>query len=298
MNSSGAFTTGTSPALGGAFRSRALVVLATAAVVGLLWAGKVLFVTLFFALFLSFALHPFVELLEKIRVPRALAAFFVLLLLCALVTFFIVNALDQAQAFARDWPDYERKIQNLTARARGLFSRIEEGTRRLLSEGERAGVRAVRLEEGMLDSVARVVLQVRTVFALFLYTAAIPMLAFFMLKDRDFARIALEVSTGVSKRFTQIRQDYERKYISLIRTMMDQWKCNDLVRQDLDTELAAIRMSGAMEKIAWTFLFDQKIKFDQEQIRLLAKKNAELDLHGMLIPESKAPIGGPSTSNK
>ena len=185
MDSSGAFTTGTSPALGGASHSRALVVLATAAVVGLLWAGKVLFVTIFFALFLSFALHPFVELLEKIRVPRPLAAFVILLLLCALVAFFIVNALDQAQAFSRDWPSYERKIQGLTAQARGLFSRIEEGTRRLLSDGERAGVRAVRLEEGMLDSVARVVLQVRTVFSLALYTAAVPMLAFFMLKDRE-----------------------------------------------------------------------------------------------------------------
>jgi hypothetical protein len=59
----------------------------------------------------------------------------------------------------------------------------------------------------------------------------------------------------------------------------------------LDTELAAIRLSGAMEKIAWTYLFDQKIKFDQDQIRVLARKNAELDLHGMLVPESVAPEG-------
>ena len=185
MDSSGAFSTGASPALGGVFRSRALIILATAAVVALLWAGKILFVTLFFALFLSFALHPFVELLERVRVPRGLATFVVLLLLCALVAFFIVNALDQAQAFARDWPLYERKIQELTARARGVFARIEEGTRRLLSGGGDAGVRPVRLEEGVLDSVSRVVLQVRSVFSLALYTAAIPMLAFFMLKDRE-----------------------------------------------------------------------------------------------------------------
>jgi len=130
------------------------------------------------------------------------------------------------------------------------------------------------------------------------YVDSLERILSFMLRDRDFARIALEVSTGVSKRFTQIRQDYERKYISLIKTMMDQWKCNDLVRPDLDTELAAIRLSGAMEKIAWTFLFDQKIKFDQEQIRVLAKKNAELDLHGMLIPEGKVPVGGFRISNK
>ncbi len=184
MASSGAFTTGTSPALGGALRSRALVVLGTAAVVGLLWAGKVLFVTFFFALFLSFALHPFVELLEKIRIPRGLAALVVLLLLGTLIGFFIFNALDQAQDFARDWPAYERKVQGFTTRAQGLFSKLEEGTRRLFPEGDRS-VRSVKLEEGVLESVGRVVLQVRTVLSLLLYTAAVPMLAFFMLKDRE-----------------------------------------------------------------------------------------------------------------
>ena len=119
------------------------------------------------------------------------------------------------------------------------------------------------------------------------YVKSVERILTFLFADRDFARIALEVSTGVSKRFTQIRQEYDRKNLSLIRTMMDQWKCNDLVRQDLDTELAAIRLSGAMEKIAYTFLFDQKMKFDEEQIRVLARKNAELDLHGMLVPPSR-----------
>jgi len=119
------------------------------------------------------------------------------------------------------------------------------------------------------------------------YVKSLERVLAFMFADPDFARIALEVSTGVSKRFTQIRQDYERKNLSLIRTMMDQWKCNELVRKDLDTELAAIRLSGAMEKIAWTFLFDQKMKLNQEQIRVLARKNAELDLHGMLVPEAR-----------
>ena len=123
------------------------------------------------------------------------------------------------------------------------------------------------------------------------YVESLERILTFMLADRDFARIALDVSSGVSSRFTEIRQDYERKNLSLIRTMMDQWKCNDLVRKDLDTELAAIRLSGAMEKIARTYLFDQKMKFDKEQIRVLARKNAELDLHGMLVSECRAPGG-------
>lgn len=121
------------------------------------------------------------------------------------------------------------------------------------------------------------------------YVESLERILTFMLADRDFARIALDVSAGVSKRFTEIRQDYERKNLSLIRTMLDKWKCNDLVRQDLDTELAAIRLSGAMEKIARTYLFEQKKKFDKEQIRALARKNAELDLQGMLVPLAGAP---------
>ncbi len=108
----------------------------------------------------------------------------------------------------------------------------------------------------------------------------------FWFANRDFARIALEVSTGFSKRFTQIRQDFEFKNIALIKTMLDQWKSNRLVRPDLDTELVAIRLRGAMEKIARTFMLEQKKKFDPEEIKILARKNAELDLYGMLVPES------------
>lgn len=183
FSSTGTFSTGTH-SLPGAFRPRSLVVLATAAVVGLLWAGKVLFVTFFFALFLSFAIHPFVQLLERIRFPRSVAILLVLSLLTALLVFFIVNALDQAEAFARDWPAYESKIRSVTARAQGLFTEIEAKTKRLLPEGDRS-TRVVRLEEGAFESLTRVALRLGTVLSIILYAAAVPMLAFFMLKDRE-----------------------------------------------------------------------------------------------------------------
>ncbi|HQR46294.1 MAG TPA: AI-2E family transporter [Thermoanaerobaculia bacterium] len=182
--STGTFSSGPSPGLPGVFRSRALGVLATAAVVGLLWAGKILFVTFFFALFLSLALQPFVVLLERIRVPRSLAVVLVLLILAALVTFFIVNALEQIQAFVGNLPAYQTKIRDLTSRMQGLFAQLEERTRLLLPEVDRS-VRSVKVEQGALESVSKVALQVRTVFALLLYAAAVPMLSFFMLKDRE-----------------------------------------------------------------------------------------------------------------
>jgi AI-2 transport protein TqsA len=182
--STGTFSSGGSPGLPGVFRSRALAVLATAAVVGLLWAGKVLFVTFFFALFLSLALQPFVQLLERIRVPRILAVLLVLLILASLIAFFIVNALEQLQALSNNLPAYQTKIRDLTSRMQGLFAQLEERTRLLLPEADRS-VRSVKVEQGALESVSKVALQVRTLLALLLYAAAVPMLSFFMLKDRE-----------------------------------------------------------------------------------------------------------------
>ncbi len=182
--STGTFSSGVTPGTPGVFRSRALAVLATAAIVGLLWAGKILFVTFFFALFLSLAIQPFVTLLERIKVPRSLAVLLVLLLLAALVVFFIVNALEQIQAFLANLPAYQSKIRDLTSKMQGLFAQLEERTRLLLPETDRS-VRSVKLEQGALESVSKVALQVRTVFSILLYAAAVPMLSFFMLKDRE-----------------------------------------------------------------------------------------------------------------
>lgn len=182
--STGTFSSGGSPGLPGIFRSRALAVLATAAIVGLLWAGKVLFVTFFFALFLSLALQPFVLLLERIRVPRTIAVLLVLLILASLVAFFIMNALEQLQALSGNLPAYQTKIRDLTSRMQGLFAQLEERTRLLLPEADRS-VRSVKVEQGALESVSKVALQVRTLFELLLYAAAVPMLSFFMLKDRE-----------------------------------------------------------------------------------------------------------------
>ena len=182
--STGTFSTGTNPAAGGVFRSRALVVLATAALVGMFWAGKVLFVMFFFALFLSFALQPFVTLLEKLRFPRSLAVLTVMVFLSALVAFFVVNAMSQIEAFTRDLPAYETRIRAFTSKAQGVFAQIEERTRSLLPEGDRT-TRSVRLESDAFDSLSKVALQVKTVVSLLLYTAAVPMLSFFMLKDRE-----------------------------------------------------------------------------------------------------------------
>ncbi len=150
-----------------------------------------------------------------------------------------------------------------------LEESIEEMNRHIV-EGYEYSVSSLRSREEIMEAY------VETMERLFTY----------LLSDRDFARIAFEVSAGVNKQFAQIRQEGERRNIALIKTVLERWRNNNLVRQDLDTDLAALRMRGAMEIIARTFLFNPKQKLSREEIRSLVSRNAALDLCGILIPDT------------
>ncbi len=101
--------------------------------------------------------------------------------------------------------------------------------------------------------------------------------------DRDFARIAFEMSIGVSKEFTELRKKFDQRNISLIKSVLDQWKKCDFVRPDLDTELAAIQLRGAMEKIVITYFFDQKKRMNSQELKEMVQKVATLNLYGIFI---------------
>ena len=76
--------------------------------------------TVFFALFLSLALQPFVVLLERIRMPRSLAVLLVLVILAALVTFFIVIVLpvgiDAGVSVLRIWATSRRPACSIASK--------------------------------------------------------------------------------------------------------------------------------------------------------------------------------------
>jgi len=156
----------------------------------------------------------------------------------------------------------------------GIFAAILEES---LAEGTQ------RMKEGFDITISSLNTHEEMVQA---YTETAARVLMLWLENLDFARIILEASTAGNKRFIEICREHERKSIAQIKAMLDQWKQNTLVRQDLDTELVAIRMRGALEKITTVYLFDRKKKPEPEEIRNLARKNAEFDLFGMLIRES------------
>lgn len=162
----------------------ALTLLALAAAVFLLWAGQAFFVTIFFALFLSLALRPFVTLIERAHVPRVLAIVLVLAILIGAVALLVVNISAQLQQFYLDLPLYQNKIRDVMAGFMDFVRGIQERTGSILPDTTR-GVREVRIAESSLASTRAVLARLGSTLSTLLYAAAVPFLAFFMLKERE-----------------------------------------------------------------------------------------------------------------
>jgi len=108
------------------------------------------------------------------------------------------------------------------------------------------------------------------------------------MSDRDFTKIAFEMSLGVSKEFTKLRKEFDQQNIVLTKHLLDQWKAYDFVQQDLDTELAAIQLRGAMEKVVTTYFFDQDKSMTRQDMLDLVNKVARMNLYGVFtLPEGE-----------
>jgi predicted PurR-regulated permease PerM len=169
--------------------ARGLTVVSLAAMVALLYYGKPLIVPVAFALFLSFALRPFVSLLERAGVPRVLAILLILFLIVGGVALLVINVTAQLNQFFAELPRYQTRIRELVARVMGFVNRVRERMGSILPEESR-GIREVKLTESQLETTRAFFAQIGATLGIILYAAAIPFLTFFMLKDREkFSRV-------------------------------------------------------------------------------------------------------------
>jgi predicted PurR-regulated permease PerM len=172
-----------------------LTVISTAAVVGLLYYGRPLLVPIAFALFLSFALRPFVSLLERAGVPRVLAILLILFVIVGGVALLVINVTAQLNQFFAELPRYQARIRDLLTRIMEFVNGLRERMGSILPEDSR-GVREVKLTESQLDTTRALFTQVGATLGIILYTASIPFLTFFMLKDREkFGRVLAGIFT-------------------------------------------------------------------------------------------------------
>ena len=160
-----------------------------AALIALLYYGRSIFITLAFALFLAFAMRPFVSLLERARVPRVLAILLLLFVLIGAVALMVINVTAQLNQFYVDLPRYQNRIRDLLTNLTDFVNQLRERMGNILPEESRS-IREVKITESPLSTTKALLTQLGATLELALYVAAVPFLTFFMLKDREkFGRV-------------------------------------------------------------------------------------------------------------
>ena len=184
-------------------RIAGLAVVAAAAAVALLYFGRHLFVIVAFALFLSFAMRPFVSLLERAGLPRVLAILLLIFLLVGAVVLLVINVTAQANELYQQLPRYQLRIRDLVANVMDFIDRLRERMGSILPQ-DRGGVREVKISESPLATTRAFLEKIGATLSFVLYAAAVPFLTFFMLKDREkFGRV-IEGMLARSRRFGNV----------------------------------------------------------------------------------------------
>ena len=172
-----------------------LTVVSIAATIGLLYYGQPLLVPVAFALFLSFALRPFVSLLERAGVPRVLAILLILFVIIGGVALLVINVTAQLNQFFAELPRYQVRIRDLVSRVMEFVNRVRERMGSILPEDSR-GIREVKVTASSLETTRAFFARLGTTLGILVYAATIPFLAFFMLKDREkFGRVLAGIFT-------------------------------------------------------------------------------------------------------
>ena len=182
----------------------ALYVIAVAAMVGLLYLLKLVFVTVLFAALLAFAMDPAVVALGRLRIPRAAGAAVAVILLLglcvALTVFFYNRALD----FVEELPRLSAMIRDDLEQLRSQANRIENSTNNILPSEDRRKAIPVKLEEN--PGLTRLVTTGASHFAdVVLAITFVPFLIYFMLTWKTHVLSATVHAFPKEKRLVALR---------------------------------------------------------------------------------------------
>jgi putative permease len=169
-------------------------VVTVAAIVGLLYYGRPLLVPFTLALFLAFALRPFVSLLERAGVPRVISILLILFVIIGAVALLVINVTAQLNQFFVELPRYEARIRDLVGKVMAFVNTVRQRMGNILPEDKT--VREVKITESQLETTRAFFARIGATLEFVLYAATIPFLTFFMLKDREkFSRVLAGIMT-------------------------------------------------------------------------------------------------------
>ena len=99
-------------------QATALLILAAATVLTLVYVAKLILVVILLSILLSFVLAPIVDLLTRFNIPRALGALLAVLMLVIALVAATYLSYSRALAFMYEVPKYKARIQALGAKLR------------------------------------------------------------------------------------------------------------------------------------------------------------------------------------
>jgi predicted PurR-regulated permease PerM len=167
-------------------QAASLVILASAAVLSLMYVAKLLLVVILIAILMAFVLAPVVDALANLRVPRQLSAFIAVLLmvgaLATLTYFSYARALD----FMSQMPEYRTRVQRIVNEIRQEAEQFEKTTETVLpQEPEDKNAVTIREPSGLSNFIGR---NASTFWEGLLSISFIPFLIYFMLSWQDHVR--------------------------------------------------------------------------------------------------------------
>ena len=168
-------------------QAAALVILATAAVLSLLYVAKLILVVILTAVLLGFVLAPVVDALSDFRVPRALGSLIAVFFLLASIGTVSYLSYARAVEFMMQVPEYKIRLKHIVDDIKLRAEQFEKTTEVLPSEPEEKNSVTLRQRNSWRDFFSENASSVsQTVLAI----TFIPFLVYFMLSWQDHVRAA------------------------------------------------------------------------------------------------------------
>jgi predicted PurR-regulated permease PerM len=184
---------------------RGLTVASTAAAAEIVIAAFVVFAACYFAklelvvllvsILFSFMLLPIADHIERLRIPRPVAAAIAVLLLTALVGGTIYYSASKAQDFARELPKYSGRIRGVLSKYARRAQQIQKSTQNVLPSGDenqngekqKQQTVVVQQQSNWTDYITR---SFGSITEVIFGISFIPFLVYFMLSWREHVRAA------------------------------------------------------------------------------------------------------------
>jgi predicted PurR-regulated permease PerM len=163
--------------------------LAVLAVLTVVYLAKLPIIVLLLAILLAFILAPVVELLQRVKLPRALASLIAVLLFCAVIYGIGLLSYNRGVSFAQELPKYSGRIRDLVVKVRHQAQQLQKSTESVIPADEKPEAPTVKVQQ-QKTWTEYLTSGLGPLTEIVFMASFIPFLTYFMLSWQDHVRSA------------------------------------------------------------------------------------------------------------